>query len=144
MVDATRKCAACDKTKKLDASEFKLTRDGFTAVCKQCSENRKASRDKKKANLDGDKENPNATASTAITEEEQDEEEREHWRKELGNVTLEQFTNAILATEDIQSLIAFVDLSELVTENDRGKADKLTAVIWEQSKYCFVWVAINF
>jgi len=31
MVDAMWKCAACDKIKKLDASEFKLTCNGFTA-----------------------------------------------------------------------------------------------------------------
>lgn len=134
-MDAKRKCAACDKVKQ--ETEFKQKRDGFNAVCKQCSENRKAARDRKKAEMEGDSGKEN---SPTVTEEENDSEEEEHLRKEMNNLTLEQFINALMATEDVRSLTTFVDLSgfKLEVENEREKADKLAEAIWEQLKYRFV------
>jgi hypothetical protein len=132
-MDAERKCAACDKVKQ--ETEFKQKRDGFNAVCKQCSENRKAARDRKKAELEGDSGKEN---TPTVTEDENEEEE--HLRKELNKFTLEQFIDALMATEDVRSLTTFVDLSVLEVENDseREKADKLAEAIWEQLKYRFV------
>ena len=130
-MDAKRKCAACDKAKQ--EAEFKQKRDGFSAVCRQCSKNRKAARDRKKAELEGDSGKEN---TPVVAEDENEEEER--LRKEMSNLTLEQFIDALMATEDVRSLIAFVDLSGLEVENGRGKADKLAEAISEQLKYRFV------
>jgi hypothetical protein len=131
-MDAKRKCAACDKVKQ--ETEFKQKRDGFNAVCKQCSENRKAARDRKKAELEGD----SGKENTPVTEDENEEEER--LRKEMNNLTLEQFIDVLMATEDVRSLTTFVDLSglELEDASEREKADKLAETIWEQLKYRFV------
>jgi recombinational DNA repair protein (RecF pathway) len=87
-MDAKRKCAACDKVKQ--ETEFKQKRDGFNAVCKQCSENRKAARDRKKAELEGD----SGKENTPVTEDENEEEER--LRKEMNNLTLEQFIDVLV------------------------------------------------
>ena len=59
-MDANQKCAACDKVKQEAEPEFNLKwkrdLDGFNAVCNQLesSESRKAVRDMKKAELEGD------------------------------------------------------------------------------------------
>ena len=129
-MDTKRKCAACDKVKQV--TEFKRKRDGFNAVCKQCSKNRKAARDRKKAELEGDSSKEN----TPVTEDENEEEER--LREEMNNLTLEQFIDVLMATEDIRSLITFVDLSGFKVENERERADKLAEAIWEHLKYRFV------
>jgi recombinational DNA repair protein (RecF pathway) len=132
-MDAKQKCAACDKVKQ--ETEFKQKRDGFNAVCKQCSENRKAARDRKKADSELEGTNKN-TVTPTVTEDENEEEE--HLRKEMNNLTLEQFINALMATEDVRSLTAFVDLTTLEGGNEREKADRLAEAIWEQLKYRFV------
>ena len=118
---AIRKCSACDKVKQ--ETEFKQKRDGFNSVCKQCSENRKAARDRKKAELEGD----SAKENTPVTEDENEEEE--HLRKEMNNLTLEQFIDVLMATEDVRSMTAFVDLSGFGVGNEREKADKLSEAI---------------
>jgi hypothetical protein len=135
-MDSKRKCAACDKVKQ--EAEFKQKRDGLNlnAVCKQCSENRKAARDRKKAELEGDSGKENTTPGPTVTEDENEEEER--LRKELNKLTLEEFTNALMATEDVRSLTAFVDLSGLEVEDGREMSDKLAEAISEQLKYRFV------
>jgi len=126
MDNTKRKCKGCAKYKKLDATEFKQSREGLTAVCQQCLANRKASRSKKKAKLEGNKENPTPAG------EEGEEEDHEHFRQEFKNLTVKQFRNTLAATEDVRSLIAFVDLMEFEGENERQKADKLAVAIWEQ------------
>ena len=125
---ATRKCATCDKVKLLVEAKFKQKRDGFNAVCKQCSENKKAARDRKKAKLEGlgDKEN---RLAAWVTEDDLEIEEEERLRKEMNNLTLEQFINALMVTEDVRSLTAFVDLSGLEVGNEQEKADKLAEAI---------------
>ena len=134
-MDAKRKCAACDKVKQ--EGEFKQKRDGINlnAVCKQCSENRKAARDRKKVKLEGDSGKEN---SPAVTEDENEDEE--HLRKQMNKLTIEEFINALMATEDVRTLTAFVDLSGLLVdaEDEREKADKLAEAISEQLKYRFV------
>ena len=89
-MDSKRKCAACDKVKQ--EAEFKQKRDGLNlnAVCKQCSENRKAARDRKKAELEGDSGKENTTPGPTVTEDENEEEER--LRKELNKLMLKDFT----------------------------------------------------
>jgi hypothetical protein len=135
MNNTKRQCKACHNYKKLDAIEFKRSHEGLTSVCQECLANRKASRAKKKAELEGSKENPTPVGAV---EEGLGGEDREHFRQEFGNLTLEQFQNTLAATEDVQSLIAFVDLTELDAENKRQQADKLAVAIWEQLKYRFV------
>ena len=56
-------------------------------------------------------------------------EEEERLRKEMNNLTLEQFINALMVTEDVRSLTTFVDLSGLEAGNEREKADKLAEAI---------------
>ena len=109
--DAKWKCATCYKVKQ--EAEFKQKCDGFNAVCKHCSKNRKAARNRKKAKLEGDSSNEN---TPTVTEDENEEDE--HLLKEMNNLTIEQFINALLTTEDVRSLTAFVDLSGLEVENE--------------------------
>ena len=81
--DAKRKCAACYKVKQ--QADFKQKRDGFNAVCKHYSKNRKAARNGKKAELEGDSSKEN-TPTVAEDENEEDE----HLLKEMNNLTLER------------------------------------------------------
>jgi CRISPR/Cas system-associated protein Cas10 (large subunit of type III CRISPR-Cas system) len=131
------KCGACGKTKKED--EFKKKRDGFNAVCKVCTAKRKLARDRarKKNVVDSDSEDNKENLPEAMENLDENDEE-EHMRKECSILTLEQFINTLIATEDVRSLMAFVDLSALEGGSEREKADELAKAIWEQLKYRFM------
>jgi hypothetical protein len=133
MGDEKQKCAVCDKVKTVD--ELKQKHDGFNVVCKECSLKKKAIRDRRKESEGNKKDLP---AAAAEEEDDDKDDEEEHLQKEFSILTLEQFINTLIATEDVLSLIEFVDLSELEGENEQEKAGKLAEAIWQQLKYRFM------
>jgi len=130
IMDGTkRQCQRCYKWMDLDEKNFKKMRDDFSKTCIPCSQTRAEKRAKNKEE-DSNKENPPA--------QDNEDQEDEQLRKELGNISLEEFVNSLSSTEDIYSLAAFVEISGLEGKNMRERVDKLAKIIWEQLKYRFV------
>ena len=133
----SKRCPRCRSLKDINENNFKKTREGFAVVCKTCSAARAQSRSQKMGEF-GEKENDNP--------EEDDLEDLDHGelRKELGNITLERFIDALAQEEDIHSFAAFVDIAGLEGVGTRERADKLSKTIWEQLKYRFVCVTSKY
>ncbi len=136
-----KKCASCRATKTVNADHFKKIRDGYAAVCKQCSEKRSRKRRednliKKKAAADDESESDDDDSNS-------DDEMDEELRAELGNLELEDFIRAVLDTEDVKSFAARVEMSweggSGGPEMRRERADNLARKIWEDLEYRFVY-----
>lgn len=117
-----RKCTRCHAHKALDGENFKWRGDGFAATCRACSEKRK-----KQQGGDAGKENP----------DDSEEVDDERLNKELGNISLQDFLDTILAEKNVTSFAAFVDILELEGKDTRDRADALSKAIWERMNYRF-------
>lgn len=140
MAEETRKCQQCYKSKPLDENHFRKKAresDGYGKTCIPCTHKRKANYDNKKE--EKSKENKAPKAGTDA-EEDSEAGEIEELRRELGNISLEKFIDALSATEGIHSIAAFVDISTIDGKNMRERVDKLVKMVWEQLEYRFVYV----
>ena len=125
-----KKWGACKAVKNLDETQYNKTRDGFAAVCKQCSAQRAQKRKEKKNCIDSDDEDLSS-----------DDNSDEDLRMELGNVKLDDFITAVRSAEEsIHSFAALVEMADSAGADGRERANGLACQIWNELKYRFVYV----
>ena len=138
-----KKCASCRVTKTIDEDHFKKTRDGYAAVCKQCSEKRLRKRREEKSIKKKSAPDDESESDDDDDDGSSDTETDEELRAELGNLELEDFIRAVLNTEDVKSFAARVEMSwegeSGGPEMRRERADTLARKIWEDLQYRFVY-----
>lgn len=145
MAEATQKCYKCYKIKTLDETHFKKkANSSYGKTCIPCTDKLKVSRDNKKAEQSKENQVPKEATQThnSDTDHSENGPSIEELRKELGNLSHTQFITALSAAEDIHSIAAFVDISEIEGKNMRERVDSLARMIWEQLGYRFVYVKL--
>lgn len=134
MDSSKKKCGACKTLKNADSANFNKTRDGFAAVCKQCSEKRIQKWREKKT------QKPHATHVSSDSDEDSSDDAEEALRVKLGNVKMADFLREISSAEKITKFTAMVELPDDLKKLDaRQSADGLANAIWSELKYRFVY-----
>ncbi len=130
-----KKCGACKFFKNVDSANFNKTRDGYAAVCKQCSEKRiQKWREKKTQKTQA------MHISSDSEDEDSSDEAEEALRVKLGNVKMADFLREISSAEKIAKFTAMVELPDDLKKPDaRQSADGLASAIWSELKYRFVY-----
>lgn len=125
----TQFCAHCKRTRNV--VEFGIKRGGISyKTCTDCRDGISAQNAEKRRKKD--KENSIPANDTSGDNEDQ------QLRHALSDLTLNIFLDSIEKTENLQSFAAFVDLSPLLGENGREKADALAHAIYEKVNYRFM------
>jgi hypothetical protein len=130
MASNIRTCNTCKTPKSLDASTFKVQRDGFSKTCLECLDKKKKTYATKKS---GNKENQ------AEEEDEEAEPEIDDTADfvDMSAVNLDAFLASLAACEQVRSIVAHVDISSIQSSSMRETADRVAKAIWECLKYRF-------
>ncbi len=137
MDSSKKKCGACKIFKNADSANFNKTRDGFAAVCKQCSEKRiQKWREKKTQKAQAAR----VSSDSESEDEDSSDDAEEALRVKLGNVKMADFLREISSAENITKFTAIVELPDDLKKADaRQSADGLANAIWSELKYRFVY-----
>lgn len=143
MTEPTRFCKGCEKTKPETSEYFKPAGTSFTATCIACLARLKARREQKKAK-DAQKENiedvprPKEQGGLGHDTDEREEDDDQAEFFTLSELSLDVFLDAITTAAEIHTFSAQVNVSTLVGDENRDRADLLAEAIWERLNYRFV------
>jgi hypothetical protein len=124
-----QRCNSCKNNKVLNASEFKVHRDGYSKTCLECLKKKKFLASSKKNKENSQDENFEDDADTGT------DDIADFFN--MSAVNLDAFLASLSACEKVHSISARVDISSIQSWDIREIADRVAKAIWESLRYRF-------